>query len=112
MDHADVNKNKSLVIELPTTFDEYGRILNQNSDEARYLISLARWSVLENKGEIIGEIYDGVTIERAYELQIKLLTNQMQPNREFIPEKQWEIQWAIDLSISLDNWREEEKEVF
>ena len=109
MDLADrYGENQStFIIEEPESFDDLYKILNSNSSKARYLMRLVMWSNLENKDELLSQIYNGISLQDAYKLQIKLLMNQQLPNREFIPKKMWEIDLAIELAIELDEYYEQ-----
>lgn len=93
-----------IVIKKPETFDEVGLMLDPFSREARYLKYLCYSSNLEEVQDYLDAIYEGITIEEAYEKQLILLFNQKQPQREFIASKAQDIDWAVEQAIELDDF--------
>jgi hypothetical protein len=112
MDPATVEKGKeerdfAILIENESdSLDSLFVKVDPHSREGRYLTNLVWWSVLENKYELLDLIKEGLTLDEAFKLQIELLMNQKSPNREFLPTAAWQIKWAIEESIALDDWRE------
>lgn len=95
-----------LFIKRPETIDEEFIKLEPRSSEGRYLGRLISWAAIEEniKIELFDLLRSGLYMDEAYELQCLMLSNSMDPVYDFSPVKAWEIKWAVERRIEIDDF--------